>query len=71
MTLRLVVRAEFRVLSLYLSLSLSLSLSVEEGRSTFGGGRNLGQILKELLNVSEVATNHWVFLRCDWLPVSN
>ena len=35
------------------------------------GGRNLGQIVKELPKVSEVATNHWVFLRCDWSPVSS
>ena len=35
------------------------------------GGRNLGQLVKELPKVSEVATNHWVFLRCDWSPVSS
>ena len=34
-------------------------------------GRNLSQILMELPKVSEVATNHWVFLRCDWSPVSS
>ena len=33
-------------------------------------GKNLGQILRELRNVSEIATNHWVFLRCDWPPIS-
>ena len=27
-------------------------------------------ILIKLPKVSEVATNHWVFLRCDWLPNS-
>ena len=51
-----VVRTEVRV------LSLSLSLSLDGGRyfSTF-------KIPKE----SEVATNHWVFLRYDWSPVSS
>ena len=34
-------------------------------------GRNLGQIIRELPKVSEVATNYWVFLRCDWSPVSS
>jgi len=29
-------------------------------------GRNFGQILRESPKVSETATNHWVFLRCDW-----
>ena len=46
--------------------------SMEEGIwISSRGGRNLGQILKELPKVSEVATNHWVFLRCDWSPVSS
>ena len=26
---------------------------------------------KGLPKVSRVATNHWVFLRCDWSPVSS
>ena len=33
--------------------------------------RNLGEILRDLPKVSEVTTNHWVFLRCDWSPVSS
>ena len=46
-----VVRAELRVLSLFLDGGGYLS--------TFGRcGRNLGQIFRELPKISEVATNH-------------
>ena len=49
-----------------------LSLSVEEGRSTFGVmARIYRPNFKGLPKVSRVATNHWVFLRCDWSLVSN
>ena len=56
-----VLRAELRV----------LSLSGEEGRSTFGIMQESGPNFKGLPKVSGVATNHWVFLRCDWSPVSS
>ena len=48
-----------------------LSLSVEESRSTFGVRAGIGPNFKRLPKVNGVATNHWVFLRCDWSPVSS
>ena len=30
-----------------------------------------GPLFKGLPKVSGVATNHWVFLRCDWPPISS
>ena len=58
-----VVCAELQVLS----LSLSLSLSGEEGiclplEVWHESSPNFGY---------EVVTNHWVFLRCDWSPISS
>ena len=49
----------------------ALSLSVEESRSTFGVRAGIGPNFKRLPKVNGVATNHWVFLRCDWSPVSS
>ena len=48
-----------------------LSLSMEEGRFTFGGMAGIWAKFKGLPKLSGVATNHWVFLRCDWSLVSN
>ena len=53
------------------ALSFSLSLLVKEGRSTFGVMAGIWAKFKGLPKVSVVATNHWVFLRCDWSPVSS
>ena len=39
--------------------------AVEEG-CTFGVRLENESILMDLPKVSEVATNHWIFLRCDW-----
>ena len=50
--------------------ALSLSISVEKGRSTFDVMAESGPNFKGLLKVSGVTTNHWVFLRCDWSPIS-
>ena len=47
----------------------ALSLSMEEGRSTFGIMTGIWPNFKGLPKVSGVATNHWVFLRCDWSPI--
>ena len=57
-----VVCAELRV----------LSLSLGKGRLVYlwSYDRNFGQILRWVPKVSEIITNHWVFLRCDWSPVS-
>ena len=46
-----------------------LSLSVEESRSALWQESRLN--FKGLPKVSGVATNHWVFLRCDYSPVSS
>ena len=47
-----------------------LSLSVEEGICLpLALWQESGPNFKGLPKVSEVATNYWVFLRCDWLPV--
>ena len=37
-----------------------------EVRHTSGVWLEYESILRKLQRVSEVATNHWVFLRCDW-----
>ena len=56
-----VVRTELRVLSLSVE-GICLPLEVwQESWPNF----------KRLPKVSEIATNHWVFLRCDWSPVFN
>ena len=47
-----------------------LSLLMEEGRSTLVLWQESGPNFKGLPKVSGVATNHWVFLRCDWSPIS-
>ena len=41
-----------------------------EGCRTSGVWLEYESILSKLLRVSEVATNHWVFLRCNWSPDS-
>ena len=46
-----------------------LSLSMEESRSTLW--QESRPNFKGLPKVSGVATNHWVFLRCDYSPVSS
>ena len=49
-----------------------LSLLVEEGISLpLAVWQESGPNFKGLLKVSGVVTNHWVFLRCDWSPVSS
>ena len=53
------------------SFGCSLSLSIEEAKSTFCFIARIRANFKGLLKVSGVATNRWVFLRCDWLPVSS
>ena len=30
-----------------------------------------GPKFKRIPKVNEVSTNHWVFLRCDWSPISS
>ena len=45
--------------------------SVEEGRSTFGGMTGIWAKFKGFPKVNGVTTNHWGFLRCNWLPVSS
>ena len=57
-----VVRAELRVLSLSVEEGICLPLAIWQ---------ESWPNLKGLPKVSEVATNHWVFLRCDWSPVSS
>ena len=37
---------------------------------TLGVWLEYESILRKLPRVSEVTTNHWVFVRCDWLPDS-
>ena len=57
-----VVRVKLQVLSLSLWRKVGLPLALWQGsRPNFKG----------LPRVSEVATNHWVFLSCDWSPVSS
>ena len=57
-----VVHAELRVLSLSVEEGICLPLTVrQESWPNFRG----------LPKVSEVTTNHWVLLRCDWSPVSS
>ena len=59
---RCVLRAELRVLSLsqWRKIGLPLALWQESGPN-----------FKGLPKVSGVTINHWVFLRCDWSPVSS
>ena len=57
-----VVHMEFRVLSLSWWRKVGLPLVLWQ---------KSGPNFKGLPKVSGVATNHWVFLRCDWSPVSN
>ena len=59
-----VVRAVLRVLSLSLSVEEGICLPLEVWRESWPN-------FKGLPKVSGVATNHWVFLRCDWSLVSN
>ena len=57
-----VVHVELRVLSLSVEEGICLPLTVwQESWPNFKG----------LPKVSEVTTNHWVLLRCDWSPVSS
>ena len=49
-----------------------LSLLVEEGICLpFAVWQESWPNFKGLLKASEVTTNRWVFLRCDWSPVSS
>ena len=57
-----VIRAELWVLSLSMEEGICLPLAVwQESWPNFKG----------LPKVSEVATDHWVFLKCDWSLVSS
>ena len=66
-------RAPFDMMVWYAwGFGCSLSLSVEEGIClSLALWQESGPNFKRLLKVSGVATNHWVFLRCDLLPVSS
>ena len=56
------VRVELRVLSLSVKEDICLPLAVwQEYWPNF----------KVLPKISEVTTNHWVFLNCDWSLVSS
>ena len=57
-----VVHIGLWVLSLLVEEGICLPLVIwQESRPNFKG----------LPKVSGVATDHWVFLRCDWSPVSS
>ena len=63
-----VVRTELQVLSLSLSLSFSVWKKVGLPLALWQAP---GPNFRWLPKVSGVATNHWVFLRCDWSSVSS
>ena len=69
------IRGPFRLVGVLSVVRRSFGCSLSRWMRVFvylwQWGRNLGQFLRELPKVSEVATNLWVFLRCDWSPVSS
>ena len=52
----------------HLSVLVREYMDMEEVCCTLGVWLESESILKKLPRVSEVVTNHWVFLRCDWSP---
>ena len=57
-----------RFRAFHLSVSVREYMDMEEVCCTLGVWLESESILKKLPRVSEVVTNHWVFLRCDWSP---
>ena len=57
-----------RFRAFHLSVSVREYMDMEEVCCTLGVWLESESILKKLPRVSEVVTNHWVFLRCYWSP---